>query len=77
MSKDLKAMNCPRGLSGGKFFPLRQGEPPMQMRGQECVCVQGRARRPVWLEQSVIEMKFHAWLAHLGLSDTAKTLEFL
>ena len=73
MSKDVKDLKeCPQACLG-EFSPGR-GASSANTGEQESVCVQGRARRQVWLEDREIEMRFSVWPDHVGLQHIRRCL---
>ena len=58
-------------MSGGSA--LQAEEPPVQMQ-EESVCVQGRARRQVWLEERGTVMRSSVWPDHVGLQHIRRCL---
>ena len=60
--------NMSRGSS------LQAEEPPVQMQEGRRVCVQGRARRQVWLEEQGISMRSGVWPDHVGLQHIRRCL---
>lgn len=73
MSKEVKDMKeCPQACLG-ECSPGR-GASSANAGGQESVCVQGRARRQVWLEERGIVMKSGVWPDHVGLQHIRRCL---